>query len=318
MPTVVAHRGAGDWAECDRVDSYTERVSHRSLLGRRILLAAPLVTIALFLLASPAMAASGSGLNPLLPNAVSPNGQNLYQLYNWISIPALIVFALVETLLIIIIVRDRRKRLAADYRPPQWHGNRPLEVIWTTIPFLLLVAIGYLSFRELQADFVQPAAAENTLDITVQGHQFGWTYTYPDGTKVVQDPPAQDKNPMVVPTDRVIRLRMESVDVIHSWWVPELMGKTDTVPGYDNFTWFKVSETGEWRGECAELCGTGHSTMQIRVRAVSPGEFDSWLAQQKAKSASPSPGAKPSPSPSPGASPSPSASPSPRPSPSPS
>lgn len=308
------------------MDSYTERVSHRSPLRRRFLLAAPLVTTALFLLASPAMAASGSGLNPLLPESVSPNGQSLHNLYNWISIPALVVFLLVEALLLTIIVRDRRSRLGEGYRPPQWHGNRPLEVVWTTIPFLILVAIGFFSFRELQTNFVQPAAAENTLDITVQGHQFGWTYTYPDGTKVMSEGVNADKNPLVVPTGSVIRLRMESTDVIHSWWVPDLMGKTDTVPGYDNFTWFKVSEPGEWRGECAELCGEGHSTMQIRVRAVSPADFNAWMARQKAKASSPSPGAKPSASaspspaasPSPGASASPSPSPSARPSPSPS
>jgi cytochrome c oxidase subunit II len=293
-------------------------VSPISRLRRRILVAAPLVVTALFLLASPAMAASGSGLNPLLPNAVSPNGQALYDLYNVISIPALVVFLLVEALLLIIIVRDRRSRQAPDYRPPQWHGNRPLEIVWTAIPFVLLVGIGYLAFSTLQTYFQGAPAADRTLDVTVQGHQFGWTYTYPDGTKVVSEQQNADKNPLVVPTGTVIRMRMESIDVIHSWWVPELMGKTDLVPGYDNFTWFKVSEPGEWRGECAELCGAGHAAMQLRVRAVSPADFNAWMAEQHAKAATPSPSASPSPSARPSASPSPSPSASARPSPSPS
>src|SRR5690242_2969503 len=107
-------------------DFYTERVSYRSSrLLRRLALAAPLVFIPL--LPVPALAA-GSGLDPLLPSGASPNGQRLYDLYNIISIPALVVFVLVEALLLTIIIRDRRKRLGPDYRPPQWHGNRRLEI----------------------------------------------------------------------------------------------------------------------------------------------------------------------------------------------
>ena len=122
-----------------------------------------------------------------------------------------------------------------------------------------------------------------------------------------------------------MRLKLNSVDVIHGFWVPELMGKTDLVPGYDNYTWFEVAQPGEWRGECTELCGSGHSVMQLRVKAVTPDEYSDWLAEQKAKSASPSPStaASPSPagSPSPGGSPTPApsgAASSPRPNPSPS
>ncbi len=299
-------------------------MSYRSSrLLRRMLLAAPLVTIASVLLASPALAATG--LNPLLPNAVSPNGHNLYQLYLMISIPALVVFLLVEALLLTIVIRDRRRRQGAGYRAPQWHGNTRLEIVWTIVPFLILVAIGYLSFNELQTDFVRPADAVTDLDITVQGHQFGWIYTYPEGFQVRSD--GQNATPMVVPTGKLIRLRMAGTaagaDVIHGFWVPELMGKTDVVPGYDNYTWFKVPEPGQWRGECTELCGAGHSTMQILVKAVTPDEYDDWVAQEKAKAAAtPSPSASPSasPSPSPSAAPSPSPSPSgsPRPSPSPS
>jgi cytochrome c oxidase subunit 2 len=293
-------------------------VSYRSSRWlRRVLFVAPLVLIFLGLAASPAMAASG--LNPLLPDAVSQNGHDLYVLYNIISIPALVVFALVEGLLLIIIIRDRRARRGPDYQPPQTHGNRTLEIAWTLAPAVLLIVIGALAFNVLQTDFVRPADAVTDQDITIEGHQFGWTYTYlPQGVQVTSEGQQADSSPLVIPTGKLVRLRMQSRDVIHSWWVPELMGKTDLVPGYDNFTWVRVAQPGEWRGECAELCGQGHYTMQIRVKAVTPDDFDAWIAQQKAKTAatpkpaaspSPSAGASPSPSPSPRASASPSPSP---------
>lgn len=289
-------------------------------LLRRTLLAAPLVTIPLLPLL-PGHALAATGLDPLLPSGVSPNGRNLYELYNLISIPALVVFLLVEALLLTIIVRDRRRRHRPDYRPPQWHGNTRLEFVWTILPFLVLVAIGGLSFNELQRDFQRPADAVTDLDISVSAHQFGWTFAYPEGFAVTAEGQQASDNPLVVPTGKLVRLKLDSEDVIHGFWVPDIMGKTDAVPGYDNYTWFKIDQPGEWRGECTELCGVGHASMQLRVKAVSQSDYDAWVAQHKAK-ASPSPSAAASPSASASASPSASPSPSPsasaRPSPSPS
>lgn len=282
-------------------------MSYRSsALLRRLALAAPLVT--LLLAPAPALAA-GSGLSPLLPQGVSPNGQALFDLYNLISIPAIIVFLLVEGLLLIIVFRDRRRRLGPDYKPPQWHGNTRLEIAWTVAPFVVLIAIGALSFNTLQRDFQRPFGTPNDMEISVSAHQFGWAYTYPQGFTINSEGNASVQ-PLVVPTGRLVRLKLDSQDVIHSWWVPEIAGKTDAVPGYDNFTWFNIQQVGQYRGECAELCGAGHYSMQIMVKAVTPDDFDTWVAEQQAKQATPSPKAS--------ASPSPTASPSPQPSPSPS
>jgi len=93
---------------------------------------------------------------------------------------------------------------------------------------------------------------------------------------------------MVVPVDTLIRIRTQSQDVIHSWWVPYLMGKTDAVPGYDNFTWIQPQKIGLYRGECAELCGTGHATMLILVKVVPQDEYVAWVKEQKVQ-ASPTP-----------------------------
>ena len=282
----------------------------RSGAARRLLLAAFVGVGGVVLTATPALALGGSGLSPLVPDGRSENGHRIYELYTYLISPfAIFVFLLVEILLLLIIIRFRRRTQASDYKPPQWHGNRWFEIGWTIVPFLILCVIGYASFVELQKDFVRPADSVTDLDITVSAHQFGWIYTYPEGFKVTSE--GLTATPLVIPTGKLVRLRLQSTDVIHSYWVVDLTGKTDTVPGYDNYTWLKVGQPGKWRGECAELCGTGHYTMQISVQAMTPEDYQAWVADQVTKSkATPSPSAASSPaagaSPAPGASASPS------------
>lgn len=264
----------------------------------------------------------GTGLQPTIPNGDSPNGHNLYNLYLLISIPALVIFVLVEALLLTIIVRFRRSKRPAGFIPPQWHGNTKLEVIWTVIPAVLIFGIGALSFAELQQDFTKRTDAETQKNVTIQAYRYGWEYTYEeDHLKFTSDAQAAADHPMVVPVDTLVRIRLQSRDVIHGWWIPYLTGKTDAVPGYDNYAWIKPSKIGEYRGECTELCGPGHATMFLLVKVVSQSDFDSWVRQERVKetapspspSASASPRASASPSPSPPASPAASPSPSPSP-----
>ena len=232
------------------------------------------------------------GLSPIFPQPVSPNGQDIYNTYIGISIPAIIIFLGVEGALLWVVIRYRRNRQPPGYVPPQVHGNTGLEVVWTIIPLIIVLAIAAYSFVELQKDFQPVANPQMTVIIT--GHQFGWDYDYGDGVVVHQEGTLQgDVQPFVVPTHTLVKLQFRATDVIHSWWVPAISGKTDAVPGYDNFSWLNIDQTGRWRGECAELCGTGHATMQIIVQAMDRSDFDSWLAQQKAKA---SPSASPSPS----------------------
>jgi cytochrome c oxidase subunit 2 len=278
---------------------------------RLLALATVLVAAAMVALALPALAdQGGSGISPFLPQADSPNGRNLWTLYNLISIPALIIFIGVEVALLIVIVRFRRSVRPPGFIPPQWHGNHRVEVLWTVIPTVVIAIIGVLSFLELQRDFTKPTDAETQVDITITGYQFGWIYDYSDGVQV--NSVANHPSAMVVPQGQLVRIRTQGRDVIHSWWVPYLMGKTDAVPGYDNYTWIKPEKTGDYRGECAELCGAGHSTKLILVKVVTPQEYQAWVQQEKAKAAAtPSPSVKPSAPPSPGsgartASPSPS------------
>ena len=243
------------------------------------------------------------GLSPIFPTPVSPNGQDIYDTYIGISVPALIVFIGVEAALLWIVIKFRRSRQPVGYVPPQTHGNTRLEVIWTVAPLILVLAIAVYSFVELQRDFQPVSNAAFT--VTVSGHQFGWNYAYPQGFTVSQEGTLQGEvTPFVVPTHTLIKLDFQGSDVIHSWWVPAISGKTDAVPGYDNFSWLKIDTAGKWKGECAELCGVGHSTMQIVVQAMDKADYDNWVNQQLAKKAAA--GSSPSPSSAPGSSPSPS------------
>ena len=229
------------------------------------------------------------GLSPIFPEPVSPNGQDIYNTYIGISIPAIIIFIGVEAALLWVVIKYRRSAQPVGYVPPQVHGNTRLEIAWTIAPLIVVLAIALYSFDELQKDF-QPVSASN-YTIVVSGHQFGWNYTYPEGFTVHQEGTlAGDVTAFVVPTHRLVRLQFQGTDVIHSWWVPAISGKTDAVPGYDNYSWLKIDTVGQWRGECAELCGVGHSTMQIIVKSMDESDYQAWVQQQLAASkASPSP-----------------------------
>jgi cytochrome c oxidase subunit 2 len=233
------------------------------------------------------------GISPIFPTPVSPNGQDIYNTYIGISIPAIIIFIGVEIALLWVVLRYRRSKQPAGYVPPQIHGHNGLEIAWTIAPLIIVLVIAGYSFLTLQKDF-QPITNAD-MDITVRGHQFGWDYVYTDGFTVHQEGTlAGEVTAFVVPTHKLVRLQFESTDVIHSWWVPAISGKTDAVPGYTNYSWLKIDRPGTWKGECAELCGAGHSTMQIIVTAMDQNEYDRWVQQQMATAhPTPSPSASP-------------------------
>jgi cytochrome c oxidase subunit II len=278
----------------------------------RVCLAVIIAVTAVMIAASPALA---NGLSLIFPDPVSPNGKRIYDLYVLITYPALVIFAGVELTLLYIILRFRRKhpaQVGAD-----WHGNTTLEIVWTIIPVLIVAYIAIVSYQVLVKDFTPEAANASTdMNIAVSGYQFYWTYAYDEGFTVNN---GGGTAPMVVPVGKMIHMTFDSDNVIHSWWVPALTGKTDAVPGYTNQSWIKVDPsvltncpksndrhpdeaTGGcvFHGECAELCGAGHATMQIDVLAVPQDQYDAWVATQKAKAnPSPKPSASPSPSPKP-------------------
>ena len=232
-------------------------------------------------------ACDSGGLSPIFPQPVSPNGQDIYNTYAYISIVAILVFLGVEAALLWVVIKYRRSAQPVGYIPPQVHGNTRLEIVWTIAPLIIVLGIAAYSFVELQKNF-QPITGEQ-MTVVVSGHQFGWEYDYDNGVVVHQEGSlTSDVTPFVVPVNTLVKLQFRGTDVIHSWWVPAISGKTDAVPGYDNFSWLKIDRVGSWRGECAELCGAGHATMQIIVKSMTQSDFEAWVAKQKA-AANPSP-----------------------------
>jgi cytochrome c oxidase subunit II len=229
---------------------------------RRKLTLVALVAFAALLTAHAAVAGNG-GFAPLAPH--SPNAHHTMTAYYVIFGFTAAIFALVEGLLVAFIVKYRSRTGARTDEGAQVHGHTRLEVIWTVIPVIILCIIGIVVFVELPNISDAPAAA-NPLDVTVEGHQYYWQFDYPNGARTV--------NALYVPVGRVVNLKVISADVVHSWWIPELGGKIQALPGITNHTWFQVDEAGTYVGQCAELCGLYHANMAARVIATSNAEFE--------------------------------------------
>jgi len=201
----------------------------------------------------------------------------------WI-ITVITLFVLV--LLIMVVVKFNAK---ANPVPSKTTHNTLIEVAWTLIPVLILVAIAVPSFRLL---FQQLDIPKADLTIKATGKQWYWSYAYPDNGKFEFDSLlAQDKKPrllgvdneMVVPVNKVVRIQTTGADVIHAFAVPSFGIKIDAVPGRLNETWFKATREGMFYGQCSELCGKDHAFMPIVVRVVSDKEYTAWIEQAKKK-----------------------------------
>ena len=243
--------------------------------------------------------AGGASADLLTPESGgSANADAIDTLYKIVMYVALVVFLGVEGVLLYCVFRfkARKGEVAAQIR-----GNTRLEIGWTVGAAVVLVVLAIVTFVQLddirnppdsdpdgfrvpEAATVQFASGEQrlppsgeSLNIIVNGQQYVWRYTYPDDdTNVLNNAFAYTE--MVVPTKTTVTLQIEAQDVVHSWWIPELGGKADAVPGHTNYTWFKIPEPGVYGGQCAELCGRGHANMVAKVRAVPPAEFERWLA----------------------------------------
>jgi len=187
-------------------------------------------------------------------------------------------------------------RFAEDRNPvPSRRSHHPtLEVIWTVVPVLVLVIIAIPSFKLLYYVDVEP---ETELTIKATGHQWYWSYTYPDSgnftfdANMIADSDLQDgqlrlldtDNRVVVPVGTNVRIQTTADDVIHSWAVPQFGVKVDAVPGRLNQLWINVERPGVYYGQCSELCGINHGFMPITVEAKTREDFDAWVAEAKTK-----------------------------------
>jgi len=215
------------------------------------------------------------------PSAGGASASDIQRLFNITLAIAIPVFLLVEGLIVFAIIRYRRRH--ADEVPEQVEGNHMLEIAWTVLAFAIVAVLFVLTLRALQTDYtVEAERGENVPDLTVHvnGYLFNWDYTYflddgePTGVKTTKK--------LTIPAGKAVLLEITSRDVQHSFWVPDLGGKVDAVPGYTNTMWLQVDEPGLYMGNCAEYCGLNHYNMLIEVEVVEPAAFDAWLAGQMA------------------------------------
>jgi len=241
------------------------------------------------------LAAAEYGINLQAP--ASPIAHKILELHNLIFIISLVIFVVVFGFMFYSIIVHRKSR---GFKPATFHDNVKLEILWTIIPFLILVGMAIPSTATL---IEMDDTSKSDMTIKVTGYQWKWKYDYPEqdigffsnlSTSRDQIDNKADKgkdyllevdNPLVVPVGKKVRLLVTANDVIHAWWVPQLGVKKDAIPGFINEMWTKVDEPGVYRGQCAELCGKDHGYMPIVVKAVSQDDFDKWVAVQKQKSA---------------------------------
>lgn len=191
------------------------------------------------------------------------------------------IFVVVGGMLAYCVIRYRRRADDDGSEPPQVYGSNPIEFAWTIGPILIVFVLALATTRtiyEVQAVTKPPGA----LDVTVIGHQWWWEIRYPEFGIVTANelhvPVNDDLN--TAPTF----LTLESADVVHSFWVPRLAGKTDVVPNHTNHMWFDPRLEGVYLGQCAEFCGTQHARMLLRVYVQSRADFDTWVKSQQAPS----------------------------------
>lgn len=222
-----------------------------------------LVMIAFFM---PAVA-QAQAPSPLDPASTGAQGiADLYWLAFWIAV---VVFVVVEGLLLYAVIRFRQTD--PDVIPPKIHGSTPLEIAWTVAPAIVLVILFVLMLRTMTATAQPP---DDALQIKVTGHQWWWEFEYPELGIVTA-------NELHIPAGEPVVVELHSDNVIHSFWIPQLAGKTDVIPGQTNTMWFEADQAGTYRGQCAELCGAQHANMNFLVVADLPGAFETWVSQQQ-------------------------------------
>ena len=187
------------------------------------------------------------------------------------------IFVVVAGLLAVTVVRFRARPDDDGREPPQVYGSKQIELAWTVVPMLIVILLGLVTARNILA-LQKDERPEGWLPITAIGHQWWWEFHYPEQGFTTA-------NELHLPVGRPAFLELLSQDVIHSFWVPQLSGKTDLIPNRTNHLWVDPLEPGIYVGQCAEFCGTQHANMLLRVVVHRPEDFERWLAHQRTDAA---------------------------------
>ena len=219
--------------------------------------------------------------------------KDVLELHDSVFIVVFVIFILVFSVMFWSIVFHRKKR---GYKAATFHDNTTLEVIWTIVPFFVLIGLAIPSTATVIKMY---NTSDSDMTIRVTGHQWKWEYAYPEQgihfmstlstpQSEIHNEKPKDKHyllevdhPLVIPVHKRIRFVITSADVIHSWWVPAFGEKKDAIPGYINEIALTIDKPGTYRGQCAELCGQGHGFMPIVVKAVSQEDFNKWANKEK-------------------------------------
>jgi cytochrome c oxidase subunit 2 len=217
--------------------------------------------------------------NPL-PPPITDQADDLESIWNLFVVLGAIVFVFVLVLLLYVIVRYRRRD---DQLPRQKHYNIPVEVTYTVIPFLIVVALVGITFVSVNAiDDADDQDPDLVVDVTA--FQWQWEFRYPDTGVAVVGGPGDELPELVLPADRTVRFELQSLDVIHSFWITAFRFKRDVIPG--NPSSFTVDIGADAAGHypnagvCAEYCGLDHAFMNFEVRVLEPAEFDQWISER--------------------------------------
>lgn len=215
---------------------------------------------------------------PVVFDPAGPAAESIVSLFWLVIAVCAVIFSAVTGTLVLFIYRFRERDDDGETEPPQLYGSQPIELAWTVAPLMIVLVLALVVIRSV-IDLRGAPPLENAERVRVVGHQWWWEFEYPDHDFTTA-------NELVVPVSdaaesRPIYLQLESADVIHSFWVPRLAGKTDLIPGRTNEMWIEAGQEGTFLGQCAEYCGTQHAKMLIRVRAVTPAEFETWTANQR-------------------------------------
>jgi cytochrome c oxidase subunit 2 len=251
-----------------------------------------LLTTALTLISTQA----GAAWELNMPVGITDISRETHDLHMLITIICALIGVVVYGVLIWSLVKYRKSKGA---KSATFHENTTIEIIWTVIPIIILVAMAIPSTGVLRQIY---DASESELDIMITGYQWRWQYSYlaDEGEEVsffsnlsttddqIAGLDEKSENyllevdePMVIPVNTKVRFLLTAADVIHSWWVPEFAVKKDAIPGFVNEAWVIAEETGTFRGQCTELCGQDHGFMPVVVEVVEQEEFDAWYSERQ-------------------------------------
>jgi cytochrome c oxidase subunit II len=260
-------------------------------MASRLRLAGGVAAVAVFAAAAIGSAAAGQPVPWQMgfQEAASPIQESVDAFHNMLLVIITLITLFVLALIATCIIRYNRR---SNPTPSRTTHNTTLEVAWTVLPVIILVVIAIPSFRLLYDQLEVP---EPELTIKTTGHQWYWSYEYPDhgvmfDQFMLRDDELEPGQPrllatdseVVVPVNTVVKVLVTASDVIHAWKIPALGSMVDAVPGRINETWFQATREGVFYGQCSELCGRDHAFMPITVRVVAQEEFDAWIEQQVA------------------------------------